>query len=94
MNIDEITEVGIAEDGSLYVTPASARFPLIYREAMEVGWDVSARRLTTPKPREWSYVDWFRQIIRAARAQGVDLQLTRATKWTNVPCVLRREMEA
>ena len=94
MNEDQIAEVGIDEAGSLYVRPVTKAFPYIYREAMEVGWDPANRRLFGPKPREWSYADWFRQITRAAREQSTVLRITPATVWTNVSEQLRREIEA
>jgi hypothetical protein len=36
---DVIEALGISEDGALWVKPATATFPFIYREAMEVHWD-------------------------------------------------------
>lgn len=84
MRTDPIEAVGIDEGGSLWVKPAAATFPLIYREAMEVHWDAERRRLYSPKPREWSYAAWFKQITDAAREQGVELQLGPATTWTGV----------
>lgn len=52
MRTDTIVAVGIDEDGSLWVRPATATFPYIYREAMGVHWDAGRRRLFSPKPRE------------------------------------------
>ncbi|MEJ1959881.1 MAG: hypothetical protein WDM70_11045, partial [Nitrosomonadales bacterium] len=50
MHIDGIKEVGIDHEGRLYVTPKSKTFPMIYREAMEVHWDVKGRYLYAPPP--------------------------------------------
>ena len=36
---DRIVEIEIDDQRRLCVTPATAAFPLIYREAMDVGWD-------------------------------------------------------
>ncbi|WP_310496823.1 hypothetical protein [Sandarakinorhabdus sp.] len=84
MLTDTIEAVGIDEGGSLWVKPAAATFPLIYREAMEVHWDAERLRLYSPKPREWSYGAWFKQIRAAAREQGVELQLGPATTWSGI----------
>jgi hypothetical protein len=84
MRTDLIEAVGIDESGSLWLKPATATFPYIYREAMEVHWDVERKRLYSPKPREWPYPVWFRQIRDAAREQGVDLQLDPTTAWTGI----------
>lgn len=94
MQSDEIVEVGIDEQGSLYVQPRATKFPLIYREAMEVGWDQQRQRLFSPKPREWSYVQWFRQLREGAKEQGVLLQLVPTTTWSNVPADVRQDIEA
>ena len=63
---DFVAEIGIDPEGRLYIRPYESSFEFIYREAMEVHWDADTRRLISPKPRQWTYVDWFRQIISAA----------------------------
>ena len=63
---DDIAEVGIDVVGRLYVRPISTFFDYIYRAAMEVSWDAATRRLLSPKPREWTYLDWFKQTVAAA----------------------------
>jgi hypothetical protein len=90
---DQITEVGIDEQERLYVRPATATFPQIYREAREVHWDAAASRLHSPTPREWSYARWFRQIVEAADAYGQPLSLTPATIWVNLPDELKTEFQ-
>jgi hypothetical protein len=94
MQSDQIVEVGIDEQGSLYIRPKATKFPLMYREAMEVGWDEQRHRLFSPKPRESSYHRWFQQLRAGAKEQGVLLQLVPATTWSNVPVDLRQEIEA
>jgi hypothetical protein len=84
MRADTIAAVGIDDGGSLWVKPATATFPYIYREAMEVHWDAERLRLYSPKPREWSYVRWFKQIRDAAREQGVQLEVGRTTSWAGI----------
>jgi hypothetical protein len=94
MSSDSVLEVGIDGKGSLYVKPASAEFPYIYREAMEVHWDANRGVLFGPPPRKWSYVDWYRQILSAAKTQGHLLQVTDDTRWSNIPDPLIQEMKA
>ena len=63
--------------GRLLVRPKVCTFPYIYRAAMEVGWDPDNRALFSPKPREWSYLRWFQQIVAAAADEyGVRLVVT------------------
>src|SRR5215218_9049684 len=94
MGVDTIGQVEIEGAGRLLVTPDSARFPYIYREAMEVHWDDAGGFLFAPKPREWSYLDWFRQIVEAAQTQGGELQLSERTRWINVPADVVTEIRA
>jgi hypothetical protein len=94
MTEHEITEVGIDHDGRLYVRPAGQSFPYIYRAAKEVGWDPARGVLFTPKPREWSYRDWFRQIVAAISDEyRVRLRVSPAAVWSNVPDELRKQIE-
>ena len=93
MEADTTAEVGIDEDMRLFVRPTVASFPYIYREAMEVHWDASRRRLHFPQPREWTYLRWSQQIVAAAAEQSRVLQLVPSTEWTNVPTELRAEIE-
>jgi hypothetical protein len=90
---DLIAEVGIDAQERLYIRPATVTFPQIYREAREVHWDAAARRLHSPKPREWNHARWFRQIVAAADAYGQPLCLTPATVWVNIPDELKTEFE-
>lgn len=93
MTEDAISEVGISEEGGLYVRPSSATFEYIWRAAMEVHWDPHRRRLFGPTPREWTYVDWFKQIVAAAADEyGTQLRLTPETAWTNTPDAVRTEI--
>ena len=64
--------------------PATATFPYIYREAIEVHWDEQRSCLYGPKPSNWSYIDWFIRIRHAAREQGVTLIIGPATSWSNI----------
>ena len=95
MSEDTIAEIGIDEDERLYVRPALASFPYIYRAAMEVNWDNQARRLFSPKPRKWTYADWFKQIIEATSDEyGIRLKLAADTIFVNVPDALRSEIQS
>jgi len=95
MTDDNIIRVEIDEGGKLCVASATQNFALIYRAAMEVSWDPVRNCLISPKPREWSYPMWFRQILAAAADEyGVCLRLTPKTLWTNIPDEVRLEMSA
>jgi hypothetical protein len=89
MQTDTIEAIGIDEQGSLWVKPSAATFPYIYREAMEVHWDPKRQCLYSPRPREWSYGVWFKQITEAAREQGVELRIEQTTLWSGIDADLQ-----
>jgi hypothetical protein len=90
MKEEAIVEVGIDADERLYLRPSNTSFDYIYRAGMEVNWDAEQKRLFSPKPREWTYLQWFNQITAAAAGEhGVRLRLTPATVWSNVPDQLK-----
>ena len=92
---EQIAQIGIDDKGRLFVQPEEQDFPYIYRAAMEVRWDSAGRKLISPKPREWSYLDWFRQIVAAAADEyGVYLKVGPRTTWIDIPEDLRREIES
>ncbi|WP_083343530.1 hypothetical protein [Terriglobus roseus] len=90
--VDRIEAIGIDANGSLWVKPATKTFPMMYREGMEVHWDASRQCLYSPLPREWSYLQWFCQINRAAAEQGVALVVDSQTQWNNLDQHLRDEI--
>ena len=95
MSEDIIAEVGIDDVGRLYVRPASMSFEHVWRAAGEVNWDSSTSRLVGPKQREWTYADWFRQIVAVvADEYGAQLRLVPETVWSNVPDALRTEINS
>lgn len=89
---DQVTEIGIDEQERLYIIPASVKFPYIYREAMEVNWDEERGCLYSPKPKEWSYVKWYKQIISALHQQDCNLLISNKTTWINIPEQLKVEI--
>jgi hypothetical protein len=90
---DTISEVWVDDAGRLHLKPASKTFPLIYRAAMEVHWDEPSQSLFSPAPREWTYVNWFDQIVAAVKDEyGINLLLTPSTAWRNTPNDLRSEI--
>jgi hypothetical protein len=93
---EHIDEIGIDEDGRLYVRPRQRTFPFIWRAAMGIEWDPSRSALLGPKPpNDWSYLQWFTQIVDAASGEyGVRLKISTGTVWTNVPDAIRHEIEA
>ena len=93
MDSDSIEAIGIDSNGSLWIRPSKASFPMIYREANGVQWDDARRCLHAPRPREWTYVEWLRHILSTVRASAVELRLTPETEWIGIDADLRRTLE-
>jgi hypothetical protein len=91
MNVDLIKEIGIDDKNQLYIKPEEQKFPYIYREAMGVQWNELDNCLYAPSLHEWSYVDWYKQIINAVKEQSCSLTLTSQTLWVNIPEVLKKD---
>lgn len=93
MKIENIHEIGINETGQLYLRPEQERFILIWRSATEVHWNNKENFLYSPKPREWSYLDWYKQIVSVvANEYNVNLNVTDKTLWSNIPSNLKENI--
>jgi len=88
MSADFIIEISIDEQGRLLIYPEKNTYPMIYREGVEVHWDSKGGYLFSPKPREWTYLDWFKHIISTVK----DLQLSPVTRWSNFPENLKADV--
>lgn len=97
MDSAQIESVEVASSGELLLRAAPdprGRYEYIYRTATGVWWDSARSAFVAPTPREWSYADWFGQILADAKSElGVALALTSATEWVNVAPQVRRKME-
>ncbi|WP_036309009.1 hypothetical protein, partial [Methyloglobulus morosus] len=90
---DNIAIIGIDESKRLYVTPMREEFPYIYRAAMQVNWDDNGKCLYSPVPSEWTYLQWFQQIIAAANSEyGVSLAISHGTQWESIDNDLKHQI--
>jgi len=89
METEDISKIEIMESGEMLVVLSSGGKPMyqyIYREAAEIYWDNEVKGFKAPTPRKWNHSDWFKQIIGvAASGLGINLKLSNATIWVNVP---------
>ena len=93
-NNDNILRVEIDNSGRLHLTPEVLKFNLIYRTATEVNWDNDKETLYSPKPRDWSYLEWFLHITSVVKSEcSTDLELTEKTEWVDIPDELKKEMK-
>ncbi len=84
MRKDKILEISIDAKGRLLVKPEKEAFSLIYRTASEIHWNADSKVLYTPKPREWSYADWYEHLIQTIEETGCVLTVSEYTKFVNV----------
>ena len=93
MQSAKIAAVRIDPDGRLCVVPEGVSFPLVYRAAMEVQWSDEGGFLYSPRPREWSYQQWFQQILSAVKDEyGYNLLPTSLTRWSDIAPHLKDAM--
>lgn len=93
MKRDVIKKVEIDTQGRLNISPGEQKFTMIYRTATQVHWDSQNQNLYSPKPSDWTYVDWYNHIIRVARQECFcELSLTKETVWINVPENIKNEI--
>ncbi len=90
MTNDNILKIWIDNDGRLCLRPAKEKFTMIYRSAAEVHWDNISDFLFSPRPREWTYLDWYKHIISTVVDEyGCRLHITVETDWLSVPNELK-----
>ena len=85
MPSDRSAQLGIDAEERLFVVADSATFPLVHRQAMAVHWEDEQRRPYSSRPREWSYLAWYAQIVKAAKLQSGALIVTADTEWVDIP---------
>jgi len=74
-----IVKVAKLSDGRLGVFPEVPKpiYQYVYRAAAGVSWDNSLGCFQSTVPREWTYGDWYGQIVSVVRSElGVRLQLS------------------
>lgn len=90
-----VVRIEINADGRILVYPDrhDPTFQYVYRAGAEVSWDAAAKAFSGQSPRTWSYIDWYRNIVSAARSEcGVELVVSAETRWINVPVDLMHEI--
>ena len=90
---DNIVEIGIDNKERLYIKPGEKKFSQIFRTATEVHWDNKESFLYSSKPKDWTYLDWYRQIIGVIEIEcHCKLFLTDKTIWVNISNDLKKQI--
>ncbi|TLP74372.1 hypothetical protein [Maribacter sp. ACAM166] len=85
MDRDRIAYIEIDDLGYLHIGLGLKKFVLIYRTAMEVHWNPEKQTFYSPKPSDWTYLDWYNHILKVVKEKCFcELYLTYETKWVNV----------
>ena len=69
MKRDVIKKVEIDALDRLNISPEEQKFTQICRIATQVHWDPQNQTLYSPKPTDWTYVDWYNHIIKVAHEE-------------------------
>ncbi len=94
MTQDDIIEIGIDKSDRLYIKPKTEKFSMIYRSAAEVHWDSVGLFLYSPKPRDWSYLDWYKHMTSLIKTDcNCQLTLSENTIWVNIDESLKNEIQ-
>ena len=92
----EIAKIEILRSGKLSVTPIvnwKNLFQFIYRTATGVTWEEESESFISPIPKEWSYLDWYGNIVASVTSEmGVNLKIAQRTKWKNISDKLQKEI--
>ena len=92
MRKDNIKKIAVDDAERLCITPEKENFEFVYRSALKVHWDEKNLFLYSPKPREWTYFDWYKQILSASIDCGCELYITQDTIWINIPENLKKDI--
>jgi hypothetical protein len=93
MDTDDIATIGINEQGQLYIKPCIKQFTLIWRSATQVHWNDTQSYRYSPKPIEWSYLDWYKHIVTVIADEcNIKLIVIEDTLWNNVNDELKEQI--
>jgi hypothetical protein len=93
MKADIIVEIGINDSGQLYIKPQNEQFTMIWRSATEVNWNEKENYLYSPKPGEWSYLDWYKHIVAVVRDEcNIQLHISVSTVFVNLNDELKQDI--
>lgn len=95
MRDELISEVTVDDAGRMLLKPASTLFDDLHTAgAWGFRWDEPTQSLAIPRPKEWTYRDWFEHVVKIIASQyGVHLRVGAQTQWTAVPLPVREEIE-
>ena len=84
-----IKEVCLNEDGELFLLlegEGKSSYQYIYREAVGIYWDSSAKAFKSTELKDWSCTKWFTHIVETLKnTMDLKLVLSPDVIWQNVP---------
>jgi hypothetical protein len=95
MRDELIAELTLDDAGRLLLKPAESSFDDLHMAgAWGFRWDEPTSSLAIPRPREWSYRDWFEHVVTIIGSEyGVHLKVGPDTQWVAVPSTVRDDIE-
>ena len=94
---EQIVKIEALATGELQLVLASGgehNYQHIYREARGVYWDNEVGAFRGTERKEWSYAEWFAQIVDVCSSIGVSLHLGAAVEWAGISDTDRRSIMA
>ena len=92
MRAETIAAVWIDDGGSLWVKPATATFPYIYREAMEVPWDAERLCLSAPSRASGRTCGGSSRLEMPRASKASSWRSGQTTSWAGIDPELRQAM--
>ena len=94
MKTVRLATVEIDSKGRMRLYPVEAAYDFIYRAAAGVDWDKEGRFLHARELGDWTYPEYFGQIVSAVASEYGDVLKTESgTKWIGVSDIIRQEIE-
>ena len=88
MDSEKINKIEVLGTGELFLGLEGEGRPgyqHVYREAAGVYWDELRYGFKSTPMKDWTCLQWYRQIVAAVRYIGVDLVLADEVIWSGVP---------
>ena len=89
MDTEIINKIELLDSGELLLSiegNGNSMYQYIYREAAGVYWDQENHGFKSTELKDWSCARWFFHIVDAVKSGlGVELKLSNASVWQNIP---------
>ncbi|WP_127347363.1 hypothetical protein [Pseudidiomarina mangrovi] len=96
MDRETVNSIEVLDTGELFLGLEGRGKPMyqhVYREAAGVYWDETRSGFKSTPMKDWSYSQWYKQIVAIVRYIGVELALADDVTWSGVSEEEKAEIE-